>query len=97
MQRISLQDAQTELQQLVDAAVRGETVLIVSDDEQVVQLVPLTTRKRRQKPGQPADRMGQYVVVVPEQRTRKAGSAKGLIRIAPDFDAPLPDFDEYMG
>ncbi len=97
MQRISLQDAQTELQQLVDAAVRGETVLIVSDDEQVVQLVPVTTKKRIQKPGKPADRMGQYVEVVPEQRTRKAGSAKGLIRIAPDFDAPLPDFDEYMG
>lgn len=27
---------------------------------------------------------------------RKRGSAKGLIRIAPDFDQPLPDFAEYM-
>jgi hypothetical protein len=26
----------------------------------------------------------------------KAGSAKGLIRIAPDFDAPLEDFKPYM-
>ena len=26
---------------------------------------------------------------------RKAGSAKGLIEIAPDFDAPLSDFAEY--
>ena len=26
----------------------------------------------------------------------KAGSAKGLIKIADDFDAPLEDFKEYM-
>ncbi len=26
----------------------------------------------------------------------KAGSAKGLIHIAPDFDAPLEDFKPYM-
>jgi antitoxin (DNA-binding transcriptional repressor) of toxin-antitoxin stability system len=26
----------------------------------------------------------------------KAGSAKGMIRMAPDFDAPLDDFREYM-
>ena len=26
---------------------------------------------------------------------RKAGSAKGIITIAPDFDAPLSDFEEY--
>lgn len=27
---------------------------------------------------------------------RKAGSAKGLISMADDFDAPLEDFSEYM-
>ena len=26
----------------------------------------------------------------------KAGSAKGLIHVAPDFDAPLEDFKPYM-
>jgi prevent-host-death family protein len=26
---------------------------------------------------------------------RRPGTAKGQIRIAPDFDAPLPDFDDY--
>jgi prevent-host-death family protein len=26
---------------------------------------------------------------------RKPGSAKGQVRIAPDFDAPLTDFDDY--
>jgi antitoxin (DNA-binding transcriptional repressor) of toxin-antitoxin stability system len=27
----------------------------------------------------------------------KAGSAAGKIRLAADFDAPLEDFEEYMG
>ncbi len=28
-------------------------------------------------------------------RPRKAGSAKGLLKMADDFDAPLSDFAEY--
>ena len=34
-------------------------------------------------------------VVAPKAR-RKAGSAKGLITMASDFDAPLEDFRAYM-
>ena len=37
--------------------------------------------------------------LVPVQRSngrRKAGSAKGLISMAEDFDEPLEDFKEYM-
>lgn len=29
-------------------------------------------------------------------KNRKAGSAKGKYKLAPDFDAPLEDFKEYM-
>ncbi|MCA6598238.1 MAG: DUF2281 domain-containing protein [Pseudanabaena sp. M165S2SP1A06QC] len=29
-------------------------------------------------------------------KRRQRGSAKGQIKIAPDFDAPLEDFQEYM-
>ena len=29
------------------------------------------------------------------KRSRKPGSARGTVWISPDFDAPLPDFDEY--
>ena len=29
-------------------------------------------------------------------KERKLGLAKGLIKIAPDFDEPLEDFKEYM-
>ena len=33
-------------------------------------------------------------VVTPKKR-RQAGSAKGLVTLTKDFDAPLPDFEEY--
>jgi antitoxin (DNA-binding transcriptional repressor) of toxin-antitoxin stability system len=52
----------------------GGKVLIVKDDQQIVQLVPVTFPKRH----------AQY------------GSAKGLITMADDFDAPIEDFSEYM-
>jgi hypothetical protein len=32
----------------------------------------------------------------PSPKRRHSGSAKGQIRIAPDFDAPMDDFQEYM-
>lgn len=35
------------------------------------------------------------VEVEKPKKRRKAGSAKGLIEIADDFDAPLEDFKEY--
>ncbi len=75
MQRIALQDAQTELQQLVDAAVRGETVLIVGNDQQVVQLVPVESD---------------------QASAAKRAAPRGLLPCHDDFDAPLPDFNEYM-
>ena len=42
------------------------------------------------------ERAVQLVPVPAAARARKAGSARGQIRMAPDFDAPLADFDEYM-
>ena len=30
-----------------------------------------------------------------KKRSRQFGSARGLISLSPDFDAPLSDFDEY--
>jgi hypothetical protein len=34
--------------------------------------------------------------ISPSKATPKAGSAKGLIHMAPDFDEPLEDFKPYM-
>lgn len=38
----------------------------------------------------------QLVPVVPPQRCPQFGSARGLVVMADDFDAPLADFSEYM-
>jgi prevent-host-death family protein len=36
------------------------------------------------------------VSLVESGKTRKPGSAKGRVRIAPDFDRTPPDFDGYL-
>jgi antitoxin (DNA-binding transcriptional repressor) of toxin-antitoxin stability system len=74
MHQVKLDEAKTRLLDLIEAAIRGEDVFILKDDQQTVQLVP---------------------VELPE-RCPQFGSAKGLIVIADDFDAPLADFNEYM-
>jgi antitoxin (DNA-binding transcriptional repressor) of toxin-antitoxin stability system len=66
-------EAKKRLKDLVDAALRGETVRIVKDNHSGVELVPLP----------------------PSKGPRKFGSAKGLIIMSDDFNAPLADFDEY--
>lgn len=38
----------------------------------------------------------QLVPVKPPTRHAQFGSAKGLVELAEDFDAPLQDFGEYM-
>jgi hypothetical protein len=37
-----------------------------------------------------------YVAQKQKNKYRKAGSAKGKYKLAPDFDEPLEDFKEYM-
>ncbi len=38
----------------------------------------------------------QLIPLKQTSRPRKAGSAKGIIKMSADFDAPLDDFAEYM-
>ena len=45
------------------------------------------------KAGQPVAKL---VPVKKAKKQRQFGSAKGLIKIADDFDEPLEDFREYM-
>jgi antitoxin (DNA-binding transcriptional repressor) of toxin-antitoxin stability system len=74
MERYSLQDASHHLEQLIADAHQGKTVLILDENDQAVQLVPILL----------------------SSKPRKAGSARGQINIAPDFDEPLSDFDDYV-
>lgn len=71
MERYSLRDARDQLPQLIDDAQHGKTVLIVDENNEAVQLVPVK------------------VSINP----RKAGSARGQIKMAADFDAPVTGFD----
>jgi antitoxin (DNA-binding transcriptional repressor) of toxin-antitoxin stability system len=74
MTSYSVRDAQERLQELIDDAQQGKTVVIHDKSGRIVRLVPMT----------------------PTQKPRKAGSARGLLEINEDFDAPLEDFSEYM-
>lgn len=47
MQQIKVEDASTQLSDLIDAVFAGEMVYIVRDG-QMIQLVPVTQRKPRQ-------------------------------------------------
>ncbi len=81
MIQVTMDEAKERLPDLIDAAARGETVLIEKEKDadqgaQVVQLVAVQEKTER-KP--------------------RFGSAKGVILyMADDFDAPLEDFREYM-
>jgi len=72
MHQVTTREAKASLDDLIDAAVHGEEVVIITDKQQAVQLVPRDANKRK----------------------RKFGSAKGLISMAEDFDAELPEFKE---
>jgi antitoxin (DNA-binding transcriptional repressor) of toxin-antitoxin stability system len=72
LHQVNYNDPKIRWRDLVDAALRGEKVVIAKDGKQIVELVPV----------QPGVR-------------RKAGSAKGKVKLADDFDKPLDDFNEY--
>ena len=47
MHQVSLEEAKTQLPDLIDAAVSGEEVIIAKDSQHLVKLVPITTQKSR--------------------------------------------------
>lgn len=73
LRQVNYDDPKIRLRDLIDAALRGEKIIIAKNDNQVVELVPVQRGKRR-----------------------KFGSAKGMIKMAKDFDHPLADFNAYM-
>ena len=74
VQQIPLEEATQNLPSLIAAAIRGEVVLITTENQEVIQLLPIKQAKK----------------------SRQFGSAKGLIHMSADFDAPLEDFRGYM-
>lgn len=47
MHQVSLEEAKTQLPDLIDAAVGGEEIIIAKDSQHLVKLVPITTKKPR--------------------------------------------------
>lgn len=74
MSTITLDEARTNLDQVIGRLQPGEEILIVDQGQPVPQV------RKVGRTSWPC----------------KAGSAAGRIRMAPDFDAPLEDFREYM-
>jgi prevent-host-death family protein len=74
MQQVDITEAQAQISQLLQFALRGEEVIITRDNQPVLKLIQ----------------------VAPISKRRQRGTARGQIWMAPDFDAPLDDFKEYM-
>jgi antitoxin (DNA-binding transcriptional repressor) of toxin-antitoxin stability system len=51
MHQVKLDEAKIRLLDLIEAAIKGEDVFILKDDQQTVQLVPVELSERRPKFG----------------------------------------------
>lgn len=69
MQTVNIHEAKTNFSRLVDAAARGEEIVIAKAGKPTARLMPMQQTKV----------------------ARRFGGLKGKVRIAEDFDAPLPD------
>jgi prevent-host-death family protein len=74
MTTISIQEAQTQLAELIHRLAPGDEVIITENDQPVARILPATAPSKRQ-----------------------LGTMCGsVLYIAPDFDAPLEDFKDYL-
>ncbi len=73
MIQVTMQEIEENVLQLIEQAIAGEEVVVLSNNLPVVKLSAIKALNGERKP-------------------RVPGSAKGLIRMADDFDAPLEDF-----
>jgi antitoxin (DNA-binding transcriptional repressor) of toxin-antitoxin stability system len=88
--QVSLTEAAASLSELVKAAISGEEVIILLNDEGTH---PNCVAFSQEIGNDPAIRLIPLESVKPN---RKPGSAKGLIWMSDDFDEPLEEFREYM-
>ena len=99
--QLTVEEAQTRLRDLLDAAARGETVRIIGDDQQVIQLLPigLAVQAPRYVDFESAySGLRLFADPAPSlpKRSPQFGNAAGTGWMADDFDAPLEEFAEYM-
>ncbi len=75
MKTFTLEEAQSNLEQLLKSAEQSETVYIEGHDNRIFELVLIA----RASAGAP-----------------KAGIMRGKVKLAADFDDPLPEFQASM-
>ncbi len=75
MKTFTVEEAQSNLEQLLKSAEQGETVYIEGHDNRIFELVLIA----RASEGAP-----------------KAGIMRGKVKIAADFNDPLPEFQASM-
>jgi prevent-host-death family protein len=85
---IPLEQAQQQLAQLLDRLAAGEELVITRGGQPVARIVP--------ERGGGGSGAADGRVNGAHNPDRVLGSAKGLIHISDDFDAPLDEFREYM-
>jgi len=85
MNTISLQEAQTNLVELVHKLAPGDLLIITENDQPVARLEAVPADPQRQPRPRP-----------PVTRIPKAGSLKGLLVVPDDFKEPLAELREYM-
>ena len=51
MVQVSIEEAKAQLQDLIAEAIKGETVVITQDGQQIAQLVPAISDKQSRQPG----------------------------------------------
>lgn len=78
MDRVPLSEADGHMAELIDRVENGEEIVILRDGKPAVKLVPVAED-------------GTSARTSSGKRPVRFGFAKGQIRIADDFDAPLPD------
>ncbi|MCY4537008.1 MAG: type II toxin-antitoxin system prevent-host-death family antitoxin [Chloroflexi bacterium] len=71
MKTFTVEEAQTNLAQLLKSAEQGETVYIEGHDSNIFELV---------------------LIALASEGAPKAGIMRGKVKIAPDFNDPLPEF-----
>jgi antitoxin (DNA-binding transcriptional repressor) of toxin-antitoxin stability system len=74
MKTLPIKEACHHLDDLANAAIAGEEVVLTRDNQPAVKLVPVTSAGSARP---------------------QFGSARDLIKMSDDFDAPLDDFDDY--
>lgn len=82
MSIVVLEKTQASLADFIHGLMPGEEVTIIENNRAVARLVV-----NRTPPSEPTVKMNRWPC--------KAGSAKGKIKIAPDFDEPLDEFRDY--